>query len=172
MISESLLSNPSYLVTLKKASHDDTNDEYMVTDTIEVIDFDMIKDEFCKNNILISAKSNDVLYIKDDKYLFIEFKNGNIDIRKTHELKQKNYDSTIILSDILNLSVKDFKEKVNYLLVYRNEKVKISGEKVFDEEKNLYVPAPEAEIVNPIDSIIKKLEEKAEKRIIRFGLES
>ncbi|WP_416487870.1 hypothetical protein [Brachyspira hyodysenteriae] len=67
---------------LKETSEDDSIDnniQYMTESTIEVIDFDKVATDYKEisgiNNI---PKSNDALYISNDCYYFIEFKNGRL----------------------------------------------------------------------------------------------
>lgn len=62
--------------TMKKASWDKENKEYMVKSELEVINFDNLKSKYCKMMKLNGEgiKSNDVLFIKNDKFVFIELK--------------------------------------------------------------------------------------------------
>jgi len=174
MMNENDIFESQFKDTLEKASYDDTNNQYMTKNQTEVINFDKIKDSFCKSDNLnpkFTAKSNDTLYINNNKYLFIEFKNGNINKKVSYELKLKNYDSTVILSDILNLSLRDFKEKVNYLLVFNEDRVKSLDTDVSSSDTDATAELHNEDSSIPMDRFIKALEVKAHKKIIRFGLE-
>ena len=107
--------------TMKKASWDKENKEYMVKSELEVINFDNLKSKYCKMMKLNGEgiKSNDVLFIKNDKFVFIEFKNGkNI---KRYDLQQKNYDSILIFNDIFNKTLKDTRIEMDYIMVYNSK---------------------------------------------------
>ncbi|MGP1576274.1 MAG: hypothetical protein ACTTH7_02105 [Treponema sp.] len=73
------------ITTLRKASYDEANKVYLTDLTDLVYDFDKIKEEYVKtinrnvsSNSIISFRSNDALFNKNDKLIFIEFKNGNV----------------------------------------------------------------------------------------------
>lgn len=110
------------IITMKQASYDKTNKEYLSNSNIEVYDFDKIKDSFASSlnrGGATSPLSNDVLYCYEDRIYFIEFKNGrNIN---PHNLSRKNYDSTIILSKILDVSLNELCDKLCYILVYNSQ---------------------------------------------------
>ena len=71
------------------------------------VNFDGVKEEYIKNLSLIKVpKSNDALFMsKDNKLIFVEFKNGFMDDKKKFDVRKKIYDSVIILTDILNLGI-------------------------------------------------------------------
>ena len=66
--------------TLKKTSKDDSNN-YMTNSDLQVIDFDCLKDKYTGKIEFkgVGIKSNDALFIQDENYVFIEFKNGKLD---------------------------------------------------------------------------------------------
>lgn len=98
--------------------------ESFIDSDIEIINFDKLKEEYYFNKKLKEApSSNDGLYInKDKKMMFIEFKNAKSEVIKEYDLGKKNYDSVCILSDILNISIRDLRKKTKYILVYSSEK--------------------------------------------------
>ena len=118
--------------TLKQTSKDDNNEEYMTESTIRVINFDSGGgDKYSKNNKLkIQLKTNDVLFLHNDKkYTFIEFKNGKlldktnkIDIKKLKDIELKILNSLFVLGDIEEKSLSSLKEITDYILVYNEEK--------------------------------------------------
>lgn len=111
-----------HICTLKKASTDTTNDYSMCDSLIEVVNFDKLPNEYSRGRGWNSVpNSNDALYIDiEDKWYFIEFKNGSI---HKEEIYRKMYDSLIMLIE-LNI-IPDFnfiRENIKYILVYNGEK--------------------------------------------------
>lgn len=105
--------------TLKKASYDDANNEYMTEYDVEVIDFDKVKELYCSPLKLSEPpKSCDVLLIDENNSAFIEFKNGEVD---TFDIRKKIYESLLILADITKCTIGETREKLNYILVYNEE---------------------------------------------------
>ena len=118
--------------TLNQTSKDDNNEEYMTESQIKVINFDSVGgDKYTRNNNLsIQLKTNDVLFLhNDERYTFIEFKNGKlldksnrIDIKKLKDIELKILNSMFVLGDIEKKSLNTLKEITNYILVYNEEK--------------------------------------------------
>lgn len=118
---------------LKECSEDKKNSSFMVESEIKAIDFDDVKDKYCesweRNDLL---RSNDALYrkSKNDEFYFIEFKNGNLKTRKGEKefaLLEKIYDSLFILRET-GLRYIPYKYlKINYILVYNEEKNPINN---------------------------------------------
>ena len=118
--------------TLKQTSKDDNNEEYMTESQIKVINFDSVGgDKYTRNNNLsIQLKTNDVLFLhNDERYTFIEFKNGKlldksnrIDIKKLKDIELKILNSIFVLGDIEGKSLNTLKEITNYILVYNEDK--------------------------------------------------
>ncbi|MEG1416765.1 MAG: hypothetical protein RSC49_09235 [Clostridium sp.] len=151
--------------TLKETSKDNNGKsvEYMTESKVEVIDFDKVKEKYIKDkNIPGTPKSNDVLLInsEDDLY-FIEFKNGSLRKRSDQgELSAKNRDSVLIFLDIIKRDLEFTRKNLTYILVYNeNKNPSYEGESDFIQE-------------SPSRSLIgKKIASKANKEIIRFGLD-
>ena len=116
----------NHVVTLKRASKDENRDrvEYMTESQIGVINFDKVKEAYAREKKLQKhPKSNDALYIQQgDIDTFIEFKNGYMEKRKGPELKEKIYDSLLILTDIIGENISYTREHLNYILVYNEVK--------------------------------------------------
>ena len=112
----------SNICTLKRASLDDANKQYMCDSSLKVIHFDKLPNEYARGRGWPGVpSSNDALYIDvSGKWYFIEFKNGGI---QKHDLFRKLYDSLILLWDQKLIPDLDFaRENINYILVYNGEK--------------------------------------------------
>ena len=116
---------------IKHTSKDDSNEEYMTQSIIKVINFDSVGgDKYSKNNKLnIQLKTNDALFLHNERYTFIEFKNGKlldktnkIDIKKLKDIELKILNSLFVLGDIEEKSLSSLKEITDYILVYNEEK--------------------------------------------------
>lgn len=119
----------SYKISIKEASKDTSSNEtiYMSNSDYKVYNFDAIKKDFIKKldlNINDILHSNDCIFKKDDKLFFIEFKNGNIiNQKEKQKIYKKIFDSIIILLSLYpEQSTKKFKEYLNYILVYNENK--------------------------------------------------
>lgn len=113
-----------YKATLKKTSYDDHNKEYMTHSTLEVVNFDELKNQFQRE--LRGERplcSNDALFENPDGEIFmIEFKNGRLDKTEIYNLLRKNYDSVLIHMHYDKRDIRTIKENLNYILVYNEEK--------------------------------------------------
>ena len=118
--------------TLEQTSEDDNNGEHMTKSQLKVINFDSVggKKYTKNNNLSILLKTNDVLFLhNDERYTFIEFKNGKllnksnrIDIKKLKDIELKILNSMFVLGDIEGKSLNTLKEITNYILVYNEDK--------------------------------------------------
>lgn len=113
------------LKTLHDTSYDEDNNQYMTNSTFPAIDFDDVKTSYVLSNSTISSanmRSNDALIILDSingKFLFIEFKNGNIQSsHKKEEIRCKIAESLLIFNDIIKENLTFDRNSVNYILVY------------------------------------------------------
>lgn len=93
----------------------------MTESEILVVNFDKVPNEYSKGKEITSIpKSNDALYIKENKWYFIEFKNGSID---RADIYRKIYDSLIMLVEMKIIENFEFARKnINYILVYNSDK--------------------------------------------------
>lgn len=107
-----------HICTLKKASLDDANREYMCESRLEVVDFDKIPQEYARGKGWSGVpSSNDALYISpDQEWYFIEFKNGEV---KKDQVYKKMYDSLVMLLEMKIVPDFEFiRNKISYILVY------------------------------------------------------
>lgn len=119
---EELLNLEEFKEKISEVSKSDK--ESFIDSDIKIINFDKIKEDYYTNKKLKEApSSNDGLYIsKDKKVIFIEFKNAKAEVIKEYDLGKKNYDSVCILSDILDISIRELRRRTKYVLVYSSEK--------------------------------------------------
>ena len=118
------LDDAQFKITLKEASMDKKNNEYMVESNKKVVDFDQVKSFYVKDIKPVEVPSSNDVYIDiGDEFYFIEFKNGNIR-NERHKIVRKIYDSLLIFSDITGKTISFIRENGNYILVYNYEKNK------------------------------------------------
>ena len=167
--------------TLKDTSYDDNNKEYMVDSSLEVCDFDEVKNWYVKEKIPFvkpMPKSNDALFFSDDGIFFIEFKNGYIDNAVNFELFKKIYDSLFILFDLGYTDMNKHKVNsisytrlhMNYILVYNQnrycaEKPTRQTTEGFKRQKT----TPSASLHR--DILYKRISNLANEAFIKFGLD-
>lgn len=143
MIDLSKYSELKHFATLRDTSidkHDSSSVAYMTNSLMEVIDFDAVKDAYVKLLKLFEIpKSNDALF-EDGKgnIVFVEFKNGYLNENKKFEVRKKIYDSTLIITDILSIRIRDMRQSFKYILVY-NKKTNENNPDIINEKKT-YVP--------------------------------
>jgi hypothetical protein len=146
--------------TLKDTSKDD-NGNVMTTSELGAINFDKVKENYIKALGVYDKdfwpKSNDALiFIKNDKAAFIEFKNQ--EKPKAKDLRIKIADSMLILMDIIKKDMDYFRKEVEYILVYNKNELELkNGEREVQE-------APSS------DSIERIISDDAKEEIISFGL--
>lgn len=115
-----------YLTTLKETSKDEDNAEYMTESTYPAVNFDCFKSGYDSNKFC-GFRSNDALLIPPDcnnKFVFIEFKNGGIErnITDTTEIVEKIYESLFVFNEVKKKNISFDKFHVVYVLVYNEEK--------------------------------------------------
>ena len=118
----------------KKASLDKSKKVSMCDRRIKVINFDNIAKVYSKTKGLPAIPtSNDALYIdRNDKWYFIEFKNGSID---KSNIYRKLYDSLIMLIELKIIPNIDFVRKnLHYILVYNSENIEVIPKSAGREE--------------------------------------
>ena len=109
-----------HISTLKDTSHDSTNGQYLSQSPYPAVNFDDVKDDaFVGFN---DYRSNDALLIPQndgEKYVFIEFKNGDVTSRaKCKDIRTKIAESLLIFHDILNVTISFDRCELVYMLVY------------------------------------------------------
>ena len=110
-------------ISLRDASFDPSNDEYMTNSDIEVINFDTVKTLYT-NKLNLSeevAKSFDALLLEPQQPIFIEFKNGKMKNEK-NAVKNKIRDSLLMFCDITKTDISFTRENMDFILVYNEEK--------------------------------------------------
>ena len=118
------------LTSLKETSYDEDNDAYLTNLDVIVYDFDKIKERYVKElktclslSSIPSFRSNDALYNKNGKLIFIEFKNGCITSKMGKEqIRSKISESLLILTDILDAKLQEIRKLICYVLVYNRDK--------------------------------------------------
>ena len=123
------------LYSVKECSRDKS--ECMVDIDTQVVNFDMLKREFCNTYLKSSEetmKSVDCYLELDsgDVYL-IEFKNGKIARNQILGLKLKLKDSLLLINESFDKNLKFCKNKIIYIVVYNRDK-NPSENKVFKDK--------------------------------------
>ena len=121
-----------YTSTLKDVSKEQNEDVYMTESLYKVVNFDNVKRKSCKR-IFCELRSNDALLTprKDnDKFAFIEFKNGCIeDDDAIIQITEKIYESLLIFNEIVQENFSFDRENIVYILVYNeNDNGKFSAD--------------------------------------------
>ena len=100
-----------HLSTLQEISIDDhekDNVQYMTDSQRMVVNFDKVKEEYISNLSLVEVpKSNDALFLsRDNKLIFVEFKNGFMDGKKKFDVRKKIYDR--LAKEFLGMAKKEY----------------------------------------------------------------
>lgn len=106
------------IVTFQDASSN------MINYQTNVIDFDKVKEDYCQKYKACgkASQSVDALVVdKNNRIIFIEFKNGNLKNKKS-KLKSKLRDSLLIFNDLNNLKLDFSRKNCEYILVYNYDK--------------------------------------------------
>lgn len=118
-----------HIKTLHEISYDKNNHQYMTNSAFQTVDFDNVKDSYILSNSSISARemrSNDALVILNPsipQFIFIEFKNGDIQSKqKKEEIRSKIAESLLIFNDIITENLTFDRKSINYILVYNEAK--------------------------------------------------
>lgn len=154
--------------TLKEASIDkhDLNDiKYMTCSERQAVNFDDVKRDYVEKLSLSEVpKSNDALFLsKNNKLIFVEFKNGFMDKPKKFSVRKKIYDSIIILTDILNIGVSRLRDEMEYILVY-NESINS------DEEESLKKKQYLVQHSKAFDFFAKSVSQMANTEYVCYGI--
>lgn len=127
MIMKELYEYPIFrgnISTVKETSYDDRNNEYLIDNDTEVIDFDMVKKNLLSNMGLPEegTKSVDALMCQNGRCIFIEFKNDKISGSIKKDIRIKAADSCLIYSEITSTKWSDNRVNSEFILVYSEEK--------------------------------------------------
>ncbi len=154
---EKILNNQLFnknIQTLEQISLDKSNNAYLVHSQLKAIDFDNLKRDYCKqiNAHENNTSSADALLEHRGKLLMIEFKNGYLSKMRRSDLemmlKNKMLHSLIMFCDITNKTTSYTRKKMIFILVYNEEKNKVSR--------------------NYIKNHVVK---KSKRKLVRFGLD-
>lgn len=149
------------LKELSKDNSDKANIVYMTNSEMLAVDFDQVKTQYA-NGLGLSeevASSCDAITYHTSHVTFIEFKNGNMKNAKAN-VKSKIKDSLLIFCDLTNTKIADTREKVDFILVYNQQKNPVSN-----QEKNSIADSKSR------DAIAKYFLAKGKQELIRFDLE-
>lgn len=156
-----------HLSTLKETSKDEHTAgtvSYLTESTQEVVSFDDVKTEYVKDlGVSESPRSCDALLVKPNGELaIIEFKAGYIDRTKGFEIRQKIYDSALILCDIARIGISQMREDVELILVYRESANVGNADEGFLKKQAQAAPG--------FDAFAKGVSKLAKQEYICFGL--
>lgn len=168
--------------SIKEASYDKEHTEYMTESTMQVCQFDKVKEWYIANKIPLAnpnPKSNDALYFHDEAVFFMEFKNGKIDNRVNFEINKKIYDSMFILFDLKYCdkkgnnvdSVSYTRKNMEYILVYNEEQYKKSGDTSQGKEGINRQKSRNSSQSSHRTQLYKAVRNLANKELILFGLD-
>lgn len=158
--------------TLKNLSYDSSNDVYMTESCKLAHNFDLIVQDYYRmigrgHNI---PKSNDAIWYNNNAFMFIEFKNGNLNKGKINNIINKNKKSIKALKDISESNIdNEFIQRMGrYLLVYNIDNI---NNKEYRSQARMYLNKTEINASNAKAYLYSKLAEKARmERPILFGL--
>ena len=111
------------LASAKVVSYDSDNDVCMTGSMTTVVNFDQLVRGYSDSRKISCVCSADAFYCDSNGACYlIEFKNGKLDKGKMFEIKQKIYDSLLVLSDLTDTTLKDYRNELEFILVYNKEK--------------------------------------------------
>lgn len=153
------------LCTLQAASWDSANARYLSDSTTLVINFDKVKERYCraltKSNK--SMASVDALFESKGRLFFIEFK-SKVSKQEKIRIKRKASDSILLFLDVVNKRLSEFRTQAEFVLVYGNAAEKDESPTFHDEDT-----APQH---SGMDAIQKTMGTLAGSPIIAFDMDS
>ena len=110
--------------SLRETSKDDSgpNDiQYMTSSETEVVNFDLVKRHYVNGFGLSedAITSVDAIVPLEDRILFIEFKNGQVNNRN---IKDKARDSLLVFLEIIGENIAFSRSNIDFIVVYNLEK--------------------------------------------------
>jgi REP element-mobilizing transposase RayT len=114
-------------VAIERTSLDKANDEYMTHSQMEVINFDLLKKRYLKNNKVSDnsyLSSCDAVYTHNDEIYLIEFKNGKLngDNNELRDIRKKISESLLTLLAVIEEDMPFCKNHIHFILVYNAKK--------------------------------------------------
>jgi len=161
-----LVENYLSLKEISKDDSDKSNVIYMTNSEIEAVAFDKVKTIYT-NKLGLSeecAASFDAFAFLKNLEIFIEFKNGNMKNEK-RKVKDKVRDSLLIFCDIIDCNISYIRENIDFILVYNEEKNKMS------EQEKRQIGKKQSSEKPSIVKIGEHFAQKAKEDYIRFDLE-
>ena len=119
--------------TLREASWDSTNQRFLSDSNNVVINFDKVKERYCKNltNRTESMASVDAIFVSNGRIYFVEFK-SNVSKHEKIRIKRKVSDSILLFLDVVEDRLSRFRNQAEFILVYGNNTDKIVVSKEVD----------------------------------------
>ena len=150
--------------TLREASWDSANQKHLSGSNYEVINFDKVKERYCKKltNRTESMASVDAIFESNGRIFFVEFK-SNVSKQEKVRIKRKVSDCILLFLDVVNDCLTNFRMQAEFVLVYGN-----SVDNSPSEGSQLDC-APDH---TGMDRFQNALGDLAKKPIIRFDMES
>ena len=140
--------------SLSSISIDKNSKTYMTNSLLKAVNFDKVKEQYSHDLEIsqVPASCDAILRLSNNKFIFIEFKNGKISSEEKRDINLKLRDSLLLFCDILKCTVTDTRNLVEFILVYNAEKNNLNNKKI-----------------SPYDDIVTKVGRYAAEEIIRFG---
>lgn len=116
-----LLDNRKSLRETSKDDSDPNDIQYMTSSETEVVNFDLVKRRYV-NGFGLSEDvitSVDAIVPLEDRILFVEFKNGQVNNRN---IKDKARDSLLVFLEIIGENIAFSRSNIDFIVVYNLEK--------------------------------------------------
>lgn len=116
-----LLDNRESLRETSKDDSDPNDIQYMTSSETEVVNFDLVKRHYV-NGFGLSENaitSVDAIVPLEDRILFVEFKNGQVNNRN---IKDKARDSLLVFLEIIGENIAFSRSNIDFIVVYNLEK--------------------------------------------------
>ena len=126
------------LCTLQTASKDSANERCLSDSTTLVINFDKVKERYCRTltKSTESMASVDALFESKGRLFFVEFK-SKVSKQEKIRIKRKASDSILLFLDVVNKRLSEFRTQAEFVLVYGNATCKAGADEsttAHDEE--------------------------------------
>lgn len=116
-----LLDNRESLRETSKDDSDPNDIQYMASSETEVVNFDLVKRRYVNGFGLSedAITSVDAIVPLEDRVLFVEFKNGQVNNRN---IKDKARDSLLVFLEIIGENIAFSRSNIDFIVVYNLEK--------------------------------------------------
>jgi hypothetical protein len=93
----------------------------MTTNQFTVVNFDAFKENIVRKfGLSKSPKSCDALCCINGQFFLIEFKNGKMDKNKVYEIRGKIFESLLLLTEELGVTINYTRNNLTFILVYND----------------------------------------------------